>query len=675
MWKKIEHRKQFLIFFLMLLIISGLAYLPLLLQFGYFNDDWYLMYDAYTQGANFFHEIYKIDRPARAFVLESLFSFFGVSPLPYNLSAYLFRFLGGICFYWVLRLLWPKQQTVTLLSAILFTIYPGFLSQHNAIDYQSQILGLWIAILSLVFTLKAVPAKRGWVKGILIILAVISAWFYLGLVVYFVVFEIIRLALVVVLIWREQGRNFWQKTKSSALTWLPFAAAPAGFLLWRIFFFETERRATDIGAQVGQLFTSPLTGLWWLVYLLRDALNVTLVAWGWPLYTLAFQLRLRDTLIGLGLAMIALIVTLAGLHWGVETDDETEAASNSLVTREIVFVGLVSIFGGLLPVVIANRHILYPDFSRYSLVASMGVAILIASLISQISSRATQMALAGFFIVVSVMTHHANSVNAVQTTERIRNFWWQVSWRVPDLEPGVNLIASYPDVAAQEDYFVWSPANFIYAPEIEKQTPIEIEIGATVLNEETMLNVLTGKGDTSPDRRGNIVSHDFKQVLVLAQATPDGCLRVLDGRQPELSVTDDVRIRVIAPYSDLANVIVDGSHATPLTEVFGTEPPRGWCFYYQKADLARQRGDWNEVVSLGNRALAEGYYPADRVEWMPFLQAYAVTGERDGIHNLVPILSANHALRLQACEAVTFVAEQRLLEPEMITYTQESFCE
>jgi len=28
----------------------------------------------------------------------------------------------------------------------------------------------------------------------------------------------------------------------------------------------------------------------------------------------------------------------------------------------------------------------------------------------------------------------------------------------------------------------------------------------------------------------------------------------------------------------------------------------GWCYYYQKANLARQQGDWEQVIALGREA-------------------------------------------------------------------------
>jgi len=60
--------------------------------------------------------------------------------------------------------------------------------------------------------------------------------------------------------------------------------------------------------------------------------------------------------------------------------------------------------------------------------------------------------------------------------------------------------------------------------------------------------------------------------------------------------------------------------------IFGPEPARGWCYYFEKADLARQRRDWQEVVSLGEQALSENLRPRDVSEWMPFLEGYSNLG-------------------------------------------------
>ena len=43
----------------------------------------------------------------------------------------------------------------------------------------------------------------------------------------------------------------------------------------------------------------------------------------------------------------------------------------------------------------------------------------------------------------------------------------------------------------------------------------------------------------------------------------------------------------------------DQSHATIMdTQLFGAEPPHDWCIYFEKADLARSKSDWQEMLRM-----------------------------------------------------------------------------
>jgi hypothetical protein len=68
--------------------------------------------------------------------------------------------------------------------------------------------------------------------------------------------------------------------------------------------------------------------------------------------------------------------------------------------------------------------------------------------------------------------------------------------------------------------------------------------------------------------------------------------------------------------------------------LFGKEPAHEWCYYYTKAELARQVGDWETVVELGNQARAQGFVPGDALEWLPFIEGYVVTGEYQSARDL-----------------------------------------
>ena len=111
----------------LLFLVSALVYLPLIDKFGYTHDDWYLMYEGYSQGANYLPEVWSIDRPGRSLLMVPLFNLFGAGTFWYHISAYLFRFLGGVSLFWALNLVWKERKVSHLLAALFFTVYPGFL--------------------------------------------------------------------------------------------------------------------------------------------------------------------------------------------------------------------------------------------------------------------------------------------------------------------------------------------------------------------------------------------------------------------------------------------------------------------------------------------------------------------------------------------------------------------
>lgn len=661
---------------LLILVIAGIAYLPLVSQLGYLNDDWYLMYDMFVKDASFFHEIFGIDRPGRALAMIPLFSLFGFDPLWYHLSAFTFRAFGGVFVYWTMRMLWGERRNFFgLVTGLLFAIYPGFLSMPNAIDYQSHILGLFLATLSVALTVKAVLVANRTQKIVLIAGSILAGWGYLSQMEYFLGIEALRFAAIMVLMWRGEGETFKQKVLQIVRVSLPFLLITVGFLVWRLFFFESERKATDVTLQVSQFFTDPLIALWWLNYLIQDFFTVTLVAWNLPLYQIGFAMRLKDMAAGLAWASLAVAALVVGYNWSGKKAGETESSPGTGVMRETLFISILSIAGGLIPVILVNRHVTLPDYSRYTLIASIGAVMLLALLIESISKRGTQMTVLGVLVAVAVLTHYGNTIRYVDETQATRNFWWQVAWRAPKIEEGVTLIASYPGSPLSEDYFIWSPANFIYYPGKQDNNPVVVKLPAAVLDGNTVTQVTTNGGVETPLRRGNYLERDFGNVLVMVQSSPNSCVRFMNGASPELNSFDDGRIVMVAPFSKLDAVVTNGEMPSVPVHVFGSEPERGWCFYYQQADLARQRGDWQTVTDLLHEALDKGYYPNDPLEWIPFMQAYAVQGDVDEMREMTKLIVLDKYLRLQVCNNMKYLAENEAFSIEVNDFITKKICE
>jgi hypothetical protein len=86
-------------------------------------------------------------------------------------------------------------------------------------------------------------------------------------------------------------------------------------------------------------------------------------------------------------------------------------------------------------------------------------------------------------------------------------------------------------------------------------------------------------------------------------------------------------LRDAIPLSNPTLVLTDVQPPEMPISLFGKEPPHTWCYYYEKAELARQVGDWETVAALGDQARAQGFVPGDALEWLPFIEGYVITGD------------------------------------------------
>ncbi len=639
-----------------LILVSALVYLPFIGRFSYYFDDWYLMFAAGERGPEVFAEIFSVDRPGRAGVMAVLYSLFQGNPLHYNLSAYLFRLIGALGFLSVLRTLWARERAATFAMAVLFLVYPGFLSQPNAIDYQSHLAGLAAATWSIAIMLKAVVSNHKAMKTGYFIFSILLGFFYLSQIEWFIGFEAVRWACVLLLSIKTGGTPR-QTILEAIRRAYPALIIPLLFLVWRLLFFQSERGATDVSLQLDGLMSTPIAtiGLWG-ISLAQDLVDVLFLSWVWPLSRYAFTLDTHHKLVAVGLGVLAVVFTRLVMK-REESVAGGEAALNPNWRREALWLGIVIIIFGLLPVTVANREVAFPAFSRYTLVASMGAVMMIVGLVYELPNKKLQEGILACLVLFSVLTHYGNGFEHARWTTVYNNYWWQVSWRVPQFEKNTTLVANIPTVATEEDYFIWGPANLIYYPESQSTKVIQPTLFAAVLNPLTVQNVLTRQRQEYDNRRGIITYKNYRNILILTQPSLDSCVHVIDGMQLEFSPFELDAVRVIGAHSEIEHILVNETPHAPPELIFGPEPPRTWCYFYQSADLARQRGDWEAVIRLGNEAHVNGFAPADLIEWMPFLQAYAVTGDVDRLIELAPIISGEPYVALQVCRNIGGLAD------------------
>ncbi len=196
------------------------------------------------------------------------------------------------------------------------------------------------------------------------------------------------------------------------------------------------------------------------------------------------------------------------------------------------------------------------------------------------------------------------------------DFWWQFSWRVPDLEDETVVIPYLANRNWYDDFDIWPQLNMIYRPGVNKMT-----VFAHLLNSQTAIPIILQDSDKR-EFKGLDFFRDYRNVVLFNFGYPSGepsCLRAIDGEQIELSAKENPLIPLVAEFSRLDKIIADGDEH-PLPEVvFGPEPEHKWCYYYEKADLARQKGEWEEVVIIGGRGSGKGFCTLrqDRMDALP----------------------------------------------------------
>ena len=660
---------------LFLLLISAVVYLPHIGSLTYYKDDWYYIYDGMIGGAKVFHEMFRIDRPARGFFFEWYFSLFGANPLPWHLGVFAWRALSAVGALWIFNILWNRERKFSFLAALLFAIYPGYFWWISAIEYQPMIASLALQVFSIVFTLKAIQSQNRMEKVAYAIGSILMGWIYIALVDYAIGMEAFRLLCVFLLVNRETWGGIWGRLRNVLKAWAWTLLVPLGFMFWRTFFFTNERKATDIGGQLSVFLGNPLaTAIHWSFQLYNSLLNLSVLAWinQFPAYVQG--MRLRDTAIGLLLAVfVVMLAFFAGRQIKLLTESKNLDGDQAQVTKEALALGGLGMIFGVLPVIMANRFVNITGFSHYGLPASLAAAVFMAGIVEVISiQRARSLALYAV-ILFAVLSHFGIATNAVTEETALQKFWWQVSWRVPAFREGTTLVIYYPLPGMGDGGFgLMEAANVIYFPEPTGQIPVQYPLAGVTLNSETLPDILSGTLYKETQYRSHAIDFDYRNLLVMSQPTLNSCVHVLDAKQPLISSHDPVDVALAAPSSKIGNVLVNVKPTTPPEYIFGREPEHGWCYYFEKADLTAQLGNWDDVAGLGAEAIQLNLSPEDRSEWLPFLKAYAITGQADQLKSTAKRVVGDKTLRVRACEMLNNI-EGPLL-PEIQNVIAVEYC-
>ena len=308
---------------------------------------------------------------------------------------------------------------------------------------------------------------------------------------------------------------------------------------------------------------------------------------------------------------------------------QTKKLDDGQTTAQLIFLGVTIILFGTLPVWATGDQISGGKWSeRFTLAPMLGAVILIVTLIDWLfrTDRQKQILLT-LLLGISVSGQMFNQVLFRNDWVAQRNIYWQLHWRVPSLKAGTALFGrgTFTDKSSYYDGF--------YTINLLLDGSARINPNYAYFDIYHAFNEDYKPGIPLVQSFRNIqFSGNTSQAIVFDFGVRGGCVRVLDSiyeDDPDLSSS----VADLFNISDVTNIQATPDLA-PNPAIFGTDPPHTWCYYFEKADLARQMQDWNTVLQLKAEADAHGYGPDLAAEYLPFIEAYAQTNQWDQAYQL-----------------------------------------
>ncbi len=618
------------VFLLFLCVISFGLLIPWI---GFYWDDWAFAWISQQLGSGGLANYFSTNRPVWGLLYQITTPILGENPWHWQVFALFWRWVSAVVLWGLVRLLWPEQKAAALWISALFAIYPGFSQQHIAITYGHFYIVYSLFLLSQALTLLAIRRKQHY--WIWTALAVVLSLFNLLAMEYFFVLEMVRLALIWAVL-SGQGTGWRDRLTRTIKHWWPYLAAFIAAALWRAFFFQYQTQNYETRL-LDDLKAQPLAALLRLAgAIFRDIWTASFGAWAHAFHLPdSAELGGRTTQLYWGLVLLAVFSILVYLL--KQSDANAPQDKSPRWAWSAVWIGLFSLLVAGWPFWLTRLTVgLNYPIDRFTFPFMLGTSLLMAGLINVIPLRKQwpRLVLLGIALAFAVGTHFENANAFRRSWNTQKSLFWQLAWRVPALEPGTTVLANDLPVPFCSDNSLTSPLNWIYAPESASQEMPYVLYYPTVRLE-------LGLKDLKPGLpiEQNYLATSFvgstSQVIAI-QYDPPACLRVLDSQIEPLNKMIPELMRSSASLSETEWIHPAESEdaARPPAGIFGPEPAHQWCYYFEKADLARQMGDWKTVAALGDEAFNLGDYPNDPTERMPFIEGYAHVGDWDRAHEL-----------------------------------------
>lgn len=615
-----------------LLAACILAFGVFLPQLGYYQDDWTFVYNHYVFGDAGIIDFMNVDgRPYTAWIFLLGFRILGYKPLAWQITALLLKWLTGVFIWFSFKAIWPEQGWQNLTAALIFLLYPFFTLQPLAVTYTIHWMGYFLYALSIYLMLQYL-VKQQWVYVLFSLLTQALSLFTLE---YYAGIELLRPLFLWLALGSLQGTSR-QKLSATIKLWFPYLVVTIFYFIWRGFIYEAPSAGRNAPTGLTLLLENPLSALISIGLPAIPDIVLTLVSsWYKILEPEAVDFSRSINRYAFLLGGAGFITLQYYLSRQKTAEEKCPSAS-----REMFIFGVAALLLGLLPA-FAGGYVIHtklaPWNSRFSLGSLFGAALIITSLIDVIVKipKTRWLIIAALFGLL--VGWHLRSANDFRWGwEKQVNFFRQLYLRAPGLEPGTAILSGEEFLIFMGNYATSYGIDLIYENEIhnvEKARKSDYWVFSLAEFPSELDEHLQGTpfsiGTDNPTPRAGISFQGEPEgsIVILFEPEIGHCLWVM---RPEYA---DYKA-LSQPMRQLSSIsFIDRIKNAPenpdsfLLKYLYTNPEKDWCYYYQKADLANQYEEWDEVVRLWETAGKNELKPENGFELLPFIEAFAHSGD------------------------------------------------
>ena len=615
-----------------LLALCAVSFGLLIPSLGFYWDDWPSLVIDRLQGPQGFEAFFRLDRPTTYVSYVLLMPLLGTNPAAWQIFTLLLRWLTAVLVWWALRKLWLDSGSLPLWTACLFAVHPVFRQQPVALTYHQLWMEFAFYVLSIGAMIAAVRSPRRAAAWTAVGVGALALNFLIS--EYFLGVELLRPVILWAAVRSCAGQQgFWQTLKSTVLRYLPYAAALLAYLSWRFFFLDLPGEDRNSLVLLAAIQENPLRGLLSLAQAaVQDTIHILVSSWYTTFQPNLFDLENRFSLFAyaVGLAAAALLVVFLARV----SSDGPEISETVLQRAKIgLLLGVLLVIFAPLPGWATGRQVTIGAWSdRLAVPAMFGASLALSCLTAWlVRGRWQQIVIIGLLVGLAISSNIRVANDYRWARIQQNRFYWQLYWRAPNIAPQTAVYAEAEVLPKTGLYSTAAGINLIYA----KSTPTgALPYWFYSLSREyshRMYELLGGMPLETKFRQFTFNGTGTDGFIVYYEPSAADCLRVpvpQDASDPGLPAV----VKQALPITNLSRITMQAPAPAPLPSIFGEEPERGWCYLFQKADLARQNVDWQQVAALAEEARSQGYSLENSQsntpqEWLPFLEGYARGGD------------------------------------------------